>query len=288
MADSDLYAVLGVGIGAEPEVIDAAYRALARKYHPDVNHDPGAGERFRALNEAYRTLHDLDARARYDAELALRRQTPSPRAVPPRAADRPVDLFGAAVGDLWRRARSSARVQPAAAAAVPAARTRRRWALPALALGAGAVAGAAGASAISGRSGRAMRLYWSAAAFGRAAVIEARQPHEALAAGGFPAVAGNPSFASVATQLIAALEGATARLRAAGAIPPQAEAYHFLQLDDWREERELRAAQREAIQSRNPEIWAAAAEREHAWRTSPLHAKAEIAAAHIAALAARV
>ena len=98
----------------------------------------------------------------------------------------------------------------------------------------------------------------------------------------------NPSFGSIATQLIAALEGATARLRAAGAIPPEVEAFHFLQLDDWREERDLRFVQREAIQNRNPEAWGAASERELAWRTSALHAKAEVAAAQVASLVARL
>ena len=163
----------------------------------------------------------------------------------------------------------------------------RRLAVPALALGLGAAAGAGAAAQLAGRSGRALRTYWSAAAFGRAAVVEARQPHEALAAAGYLAAVGNSSFVSVAAQLIAALEGATARLRSVGSIPQEAETYHFLQLDDWREERELRAAQRDAIQNRSPEAWSTAADRETAWRTSPLHTKAEVAAAQKAALAAR-
>jgi len=55
----------------DPEEIRAAYRALAKQYHPDVNPDTGAGERFIAIQQAYETLSDPETRARYD--LALRR-----------------------------------------------------------------------------------------------------------------------------------------------------------------------------------------------------------------------
>jgi curved DNA-binding protein CbpA len=64
------YEILGVAPDATPEEIRAAYRALVKQYHPDVNHDPDAGERFIAIQQAYETLIDPDARARYD--LALR------------------------------------------------------------------------------------------------------------------------------------------------------------------------------------------------------------------------
>jgi hypothetical protein len=122
---------------------------------------------------------------------------------------------------------------------------------------------------------------------GRAAEVESRQAHEALSAAGYPALVRSASFGSVATQLVAALEGATARLRGAGTIPPEAESYHFLQLDDWREERDLRSAQRDAIQQRNADAWTLATDREVAWRASALHAKAEVAAAQLAVRAAR-
>jgi len=64
------YEILGVAPDATPEEIRAAYRVLVKQYHPDVNHDPNAGERFIAIQQAYETLSDPDARARYD--LALR------------------------------------------------------------------------------------------------------------------------------------------------------------------------------------------------------------------------
>lgn len=289
-AGADLYVVLGVDRAAEPEVIDAAYRALARKYHPDVNHAPDAAERTRALNAAYRTLQDPIARGRYDVELSLRPPSPGSMRAPTRSdSDGSLDLFGAALADVWRRARTSANLRrgPVGDTAGSAGRGSRRWALPALAFGGGLAVGVAGASGLAGRSSRALGSYWSAAAAGRAGVLETRQPHDALAAAGFAAVLGNPIFGAVATQLIAALEGATARLRSAGVIPPEAEAYHFLQLDDWREERDVRFAQREAVQNRNPEAWSTATERELAWRVSALHGKAEVAAAQVAALAAQ-
>ncbi|MDD3857815.1 MAG: J domain-containing protein [Methanoculleus sp.] len=64
------YDILGLSPDAAPDEIRAAYRRLAKQYHPDINHDPDAGERFIAIQQAYETLIDPDARARYD--LALR------------------------------------------------------------------------------------------------------------------------------------------------------------------------------------------------------------------------
>ncbi|KOG43630.1 DnaJ C-terminal domain-containing protein [Streptomyces resistomycificus] len=62
----DFYEVLGVSRTASQDEIQQAYRQLARKYHPDVNKDPGAEERFKDLNEAYSVLSDPKTRARYD------------------------------------------------------------------------------------------------------------------------------------------------------------------------------------------------------------------------------
>ena len=64
------YDILGLSADAAPDEIRAAYRRLAKQYHPDINRDPDAGERFIAIQQAYETLIDPDARARYD--LALR------------------------------------------------------------------------------------------------------------------------------------------------------------------------------------------------------------------------
>ncbi|MFD8077115.1 DnaJ C-terminal domain-containing protein [Streptomyces sp. NPDC059718] len=62
----DYYEVLGVSRTASPDEIQQAYRKLARRYHPDVNKDPEAEERFKDLNEAYSVLSDPKTRARYD------------------------------------------------------------------------------------------------------------------------------------------------------------------------------------------------------------------------------
>ncbi|SRR6266545_7801136 len=63
-----LYDILQVNPAAEPEVIHASYRALARRYHPDLNPAPEAAARMRELNAAYDVLGDSEQRARYDAQ----------------------------------------------------------------------------------------------------------------------------------------------------------------------------------------------------------------------------
>src|SRR3954469_17237227 len=73
-----LYDVLQVSPWCEPEVIQAAYRALARSRHPDVNHDPDAEDQMRRLNVAYQTLSDPTRRMRYDEELVLEAARPVP------------------------------------------------------------------------------------------------------------------------------------------------------------------------------------------------------------------
>ncbi|MGI9146808.1 MAG: J domain-containing protein [Chloroflexota bacterium] len=64
----DLYELLEISPRASQEVIQAAYRVLARSYHPDVNAAPGAARRIRQLNAAYEVLSDPSGRARYDLE----------------------------------------------------------------------------------------------------------------------------------------------------------------------------------------------------------------------------
>ncbi len=62
----DYYSLLGVSRDASPEDIKKAYRLMARKYHPDVNSEPDAEERFKEVNAAYEVLSDADKRAMYD------------------------------------------------------------------------------------------------------------------------------------------------------------------------------------------------------------------------------
>ena len=54
--DKDYYAILGVHPSAEEAVISAAYRALAKLYHPDLYKGSDAAERMAKINEAYETL----------------------------------------------------------------------------------------------------------------------------------------------------------------------------------------------------------------------------------------
>jgi molecular chaperone DnaJ len=66
MTDRDYYEILGVPRTASAEDLKTAFRNLARQYHPDVNKEPDAEERFKEINEAYAVLSDPDKRAAYD------------------------------------------------------------------------------------------------------------------------------------------------------------------------------------------------------------------------------
>ncbi|XP_050286550.1 uncharacterized protein LOC126725728 isoform X1 [Quercus robur] len=65
-ASGDYYATLGVPKSASSKEIKAAYRKLARQYHPDVNKQPGATEKFKEISAAYEVLSDDKKRALYD------------------------------------------------------------------------------------------------------------------------------------------------------------------------------------------------------------------------------
>lgn len=66
MSNRDFYDILGVGRNADDGEIKAAFRKLARQYHPDVNKEPDAEENFKEINEAYGVLSDPEKRTRYD------------------------------------------------------------------------------------------------------------------------------------------------------------------------------------------------------------------------------
>src|SRR3954451_8234030 len=67
MARRDYYEVLGVARDTSADEIQRAYRKLSRTFHPDVNKDPAAEDRFKEVSEAYDVLSDPDLRRRYDA-----------------------------------------------------------------------------------------------------------------------------------------------------------------------------------------------------------------------------
>jgi len=66
MPKRDYYEILGVEKTANQEKIKSAFRNLARKYHPDVNKEPDAEERFKEINEAFMVLSDEEKRSVYD------------------------------------------------------------------------------------------------------------------------------------------------------------------------------------------------------------------------------
>jgi curved DNA-binding protein len=111
----DFYAALGVARGATPEEIQRAYRKLARTYHPDINKDPSAEERFKEVSEAYSVLSDPDTRRRYDQFGSDFRQVPD-------------DVDAATWARFRQGARAGARAGPAGGSATGAGSgSDRRW-----------------------------------------------------------------------------------------------------------------------------------------------------------------
>jgi len=66
MEKRDYYEVLGVDKNADEKTIKSAFRKLAKKYHPDVNKEPDAADKFKEAQEAYAVLSDPDKRKQYD------------------------------------------------------------------------------------------------------------------------------------------------------------------------------------------------------------------------------
>lgn len=117
--EENYYTLLQLDPAAEPEVIESAYRRLARKYHPDLNSSSESSARMRGINEAYAALINPTRRAIYDRELkrVARQQRSSggpPRSAPARTGDRsvggpPLRDYRAAVEPLKAAAAASMR-----------------------------------------------------------------------------------------------------------------------------------------------------------------------------------
>jgi len=109
----DLYEILQVHHSAEPEVIEAAYRRLARMYHPDVNSDPAAAQYMKDINLAYELLRDSVKRAQYDRSRkgqsdssSQKRRKPSSSGTPrpprePRRQSTPTTSAQTPTGERW-------------------------------------------------------------------------------------------------------------------------------------------------------------------------------------------
>jgi len=79
------YQVLQLDTSAEPEVVQAAFKRLAMKYHPDTSTDPTAPDRMRELIEAHTILSDEARRRAYDRSIGIERPEPVRRAPAMRA-----------------------------------------------------------------------------------------------------------------------------------------------------------------------------------------------------------
>ena len=66
MNKRDYYEVLGVAKGASQDEIKKAYRKLSKQYHPDINKEADAEDKFKEISEAYEILSDEQKRAQYD------------------------------------------------------------------------------------------------------------------------------------------------------------------------------------------------------------------------------
>lgn len=121
----DYYEVLGLKKDATDADIKRAYRKLAAQYHPDVNHDPGAEEKFKEINEANEVLSDPDKRARYD-QYGFAGVDPNfnPNAAAARSAVQ--DSAISATSAIFSAAFSAAAAAARAAAPAPPCRRRHR------------------------------------------------------------------------------------------------------------------------------------------------------------------
>ena len=116
----DAYETLQVSRNAEPEVIEAAFRRLARKYHPDTNPASDATARMQEINWAYEILRDPTKRAQYDRAT----HPPQPRAPRARTQEAPTPR---PPSTQTATARNTARPAPARSSVGPASKSERTF-----------------------------------------------------------------------------------------------------------------------------------------------------------------
>jgi DnaJ-class molecular chaperone len=76
MPEKNYYKILQIDPSAEPEIVQAAYKRLALKYHPDTSSFSDATRRMQEINEAYDVLRDPLKRAAFDQQFTDRAQQP--------------------------------------------------------------------------------------------------------------------------------------------------------------------------------------------------------------------
>jgi DnaJ-class molecular chaperone len=89
MAEKDPYKLLGVRWNATGEMIGKAYRSKIRQYHPDVNQQPEAEEKFQEIQQAFETLADPAKRAAYDHATTRVQRRPAKGVFNPRKLAKP-------------------------------------------------------------------------------------------------------------------------------------------------------------------------------------------------------
>ncbi|KAL5974262.1 hypothetical protein ACLOJK_030926 [Asimina triloba] len=99
-AAADYYSTLGVSKSASSKDIKTAYRRLARQYHPDVNKEPGATEKFKEISAAYEVLSDEKKRSLYDqfGEAGVKSSVGAGSAYTTNPFDLFEAVFGASIG----------------------------------------------------------------------------------------------------------------------------------------------------------------------------------------------
>lgn len=107
----DYYEILGISRSASPDEVKKAFRSKARQYHPDVNKDADAPEKFKEVNEAYEVLSDPQKRGMYD-RFGHAGVSPSGAGDPFSDFTNVADIFDEFFGGAFRTSRRSNRQAP--------------------------------------------------------------------------------------------------------------------------------------------------------------------------------